>query len=144
MDRDDDRPRVGVGVIVVRDGRVLVGERLGAHGAHTWALPGGHLEFGEHVAACAARELAEETGLVIDPAAIAPGPYTSDLFAAERRHYVTLFVVAPLPSDGAEPQRREPHKCAQWRWCRWSALPQPLFAPLATLVRSGWQPPGAD
>lgn len=126
MDAGERRPRVGVGVIVVRDGQVLVGERLGAHGAHTWALPGGHLEFGEDVAACAARELAEETGLAIDPAAIGPGPYTSDLFAAEQRHYVTL----------------EPAKCAQWRWCRWHELPRPLFAPLATLVASGWVPPG--
>lgn len=142
MDGGSERPRVGV--IVVRDGLVLVGERLGAHGAGTWALPGGHLEFGEDVAACAARELAEETGLMIDAAAIVPGPYTSDLFAAERRHYVTLFVVAALPAGGAEARRLEPHKCAQWRWCRWNALPRPLFAPLATLVRSGWRPPGTD
>lgn len=142
MDAGERRPRVGVGVIVVRDGQVLVGERLGAHGAHTWALPGGHLEFGEDVAACAARELAEETGLAIDPATIGPGPYTSDLFAAEQRHYVTLFVVARLAPGGDEPRRLEPAKCAQWRWCRWQALPRPLFAPLATLVASGWVPPG--
>ena len=43
-------PRVGVGVIVQRDGRILLGKRLGAHGEGTWALPGGHLEFGESVA----------------------------------------------------------------------------------------------
>jgi len=83
---------VGVGVIVRRDGRVLLGRRSGAHGADTWALPGGHLEFGETVEHCAAREVLEETGLVID--AVMPGPYTSDVFADEGRHYVTLFVVA--------------------------------------------------
>lgn len=136
----NERPRVGVGVIVLRDGLVLVGERIGSHGAHTWALPGGHLEFGESVAACAVRELAEETGLALDPAALVPGPYTSDLFEAEQRHYVTLFVVATVPA-GAEAQRLEPAKCAQWRWCRWDALPDPLFAPLGTLRASGWRPP---
>ena len=50
-------PRVGVAVIVVRDGRVLVGRRRSAsHGDGMWQFPGGHLEFGETVEACAARE----------------------------------------------------------------------------------------
>ena len=59
----NDYPRVGIGVIVMRNGLVLLGERIGAHGAGTWALPGGHLEFGESVEQCARREVWEETGL---------------------------------------------------------------------------------
>lgn len=136
--KDAEVPRVGVGVIVVRDGRVLLGERRGSHGAGSWALPGGHLEFGEDVAHCAARELAEETGLVATgfDAAL----YTSDVFEAEGRHYVTLFVVAT--GVQGEPRVREPDKCSGWHWCEWDSLPAPLFAPLATLVRSGWRPSG--
>jgi 8-oxo-dGTP diphosphatase len=130
-------PRVGVGVIVQRDGRVLLGLRSGSHGAGTWALPGGHLEFGETVAQCAAREVLEETGLVIDD--VTPGPYTSDVFAEAGRHYVTLFVVAR--SRHGEPQVCEPTKCATWQWFAWTALPYPLFAPLQTLQRSGYVPP---
>jgi 8-oxo-dGTP diphosphatase len=132
-------PRVGVGVIVLRGGRVLLGLRRGAHGAGTWALPGGHLEFGETVEQCAAREVHEETGLVVD--AVARGPYTSDVFACEGKHYVTLFVLAQ--ATRGEPALREPAKCAAWRWCRWSELPVPLFAPLATLHASGFVPEGA-
>ena len=128
-----------MGVIVLREGRVLLGRRLGSHGKGTWAFPGGHLEFGEDVETCARREVLEETGLTID--AVARGPFTSDVFAGERKHHVTIFVVAFVADGGArEPQLREPDKCAEWRWFPWSALPQPLFAPVQSLVSSGYVP----
>ena len=127
---------VGVGAIVLRDGLVLLGRRIGSHGAGTWALPGGHLELGESVAECAAREVREEAGLELE--AIGPGPYTSDVFASEGKHYITLFVVAQ--SSSGHPVVCEPDKCAGWQWFLWSALPQPLFQPLATLHASGFVP----
>jgi len=136
--KDLPAPRVGVGVIVVRDGHVLVGERRGAHGAHTWAFPGGHLEHGESIEACAARELLEETGLVA--ARFTLGPYTNDVFADEQKHYVTLFAIAH--GVVGEPAILEPEKCAGWSWCRWTELPSPRFAPLDALVRSGFVPDG--
>jgi 8-oxo-dGTP diphosphatase len=48
--------RVGVAAVILREGRVLLGERIGSHGAHTWATPGGHLEWGESIEECAKRE----------------------------------------------------------------------------------------
>lgn len=129
-------PRVGVGVVVVRDGRVLLGERRGAHGAGAWALPGGHLEHGETVEACTRRELEEETGLV--GGRCSPGPWVSNVFAPEGLHYVTVFMVVRDPLG--EPVVREPTKCAGWRWCAWDDLPTPLFAPLASLRATGFTP----
>ena len=130
--------RVGVGVLIVRDGRVLLGVRRGSHGAGTWAPPGGHLEFGESVEACARREAAEETGLAL--AAVEPGPYTVDTFPEEGKHYVTLFALATAPEG--EPRALEPDKTAAWEWHDWRALPAPLFAPLASLLARGFVPPG--
>lgn len=135
---DGGRTQVGVGVLIVRDGRVLLGERLGSHGAGSWAPPGGHLEFGETADACARREVLEETGLTLG--ALHLGPYSVDAFPEVGRHYATLFVVA-LESIG-EPERREPAKCAGWTWWPWDALPAPLFAPLASLRARGYTPPG--
>lgn len=60
-------PRVGVGVFVINEkDHVLLGKRTGSHGAGTLALPGGHLELHESFQECAAREVLEETGLLVD------------------------------------------------------------------------------
>jgi 8-oxo-dGTP diphosphatase len=56
-------PRVGVGAVCVRDGRLLLVRRGRGAAAGAWALPGGHLEAAETLAAGVARELEEETGL---------------------------------------------------------------------------------
>jgi 8-oxo-dGTP diphosphatase len=57
--------RVGIGVFVWKDGKFLMGKRLGSHGSGTWSIPGGHLEFDETWQQCAVREVLEETGLKI-------------------------------------------------------------------------------
>jgi 8-oxo-dGTP diphosphatase len=131
-------PRLGIGVLVFdAAGRVLLGRRRGSHGAGTWSAPGGHLEWGESFETCARREVAEETGLLLG--ALQTGPVTNDVFEAEGRHYATLVMLARHP--GGTPQRLEPDKCEAWDWFDWQALPQPLFAPLASLKASGWMPP---
>jgi len=132
-------PNIGVGVIVLRDGLVLLGERIGSHGARTWAFPGGHLEFGESVEQCAKREVFEEAGLKLGQ--ISEGPFTNDVFVAEGKHYVTLFVVAHGVKD--KPRVLEPTKCARWSWFRWSAFPEPLFLPVQSLRSTGFVPEGA-
>jgi 8-oxo-dGTP diphosphatase len=132
-------PKVGVGVLVVRDGHVLLGRRRGSHGAGTWSAPGGRLEFGESIEHCARRELLEETGLEIGPVEL--GPYTNDVFLEEREHFVTLLVVAR--SAIGTPTNLEPDKCEGWSWFKWSELPTPMFTPLKNLVAAGYSPSDA-
>jgi 8-oxo-dGTP diphosphatase len=129
-------PRVGVGVCICRDGKVLLGKRAGSHGEGTWSFPGGHLEFGESIEDCAHRETLEETGLEIER--IRVGPYTNDFFPAEEKHYITLFVIAH--SSQGQPQRVEPHKCLEWKWFDWRSLPTPLFVPIQNLKKTGFNP----
>lgn len=128
--------RIGVGVIVRRGTKVLVGSRRGSHGAGSWALPGGHLDEGETPEACARREVLEETGLEITD--LRRGPWSHDRFEEEGKEYVTLFVVADARTG--DPEIREPTKCAEWRWCEWSELPTPLFPPLRSLTERGYRP----
>lgn len=133
--------RVGVGVIIVRNRKVLLGLRTGSHGAGTWAFPGGHLEFGESVEDCARREALEETGLVLGEMTAAT--YTNDIMPAEGKHYVTCYVQAV--AGPGEPIVLEPHKCVRWEWFDWDdfRLPRPLFLPLQNLVDQGFIPKGA-
>lgn len=125
-----NRPKVGVGVAVLRDNQVLLGKRIGSHGEGEWAFPGGHLEFGETVEACARRELLKETG--IRALALETGGWSSDVMT-EDKHYITLFAI--VRSFEGEPQLLEPDKCAGWQWFPLNALPEPLFAPIHTFLK---------
>ena len=129
-------PRIGVGVIVIRDGLVLLGLRRGSTGSGTWALPGGRVEPGESIEQCAIRETREETGLEIGR--LSRGPRSDDVI--EGTQFITHFVVAH--SDSGEPVALEPEKCPQWHWFRWSELPAPLFQPLASVRGRGYVPDG--
>lgn len=132
-------PQVGVGVLIFRDGRLLLGRRKGSHGAGCWSAPGGHLEFGETPEACARREVLEETGLTLGP--LVHGPWGNDIFTNEQKHYVTLFCITQLGVGEGEPDNREPEKCEGWQWFDWHKLPQPLFLPLKNLIEAlGPQP----
>jgi 8-oxo-dGTP diphosphatase len=59
-------PAVGVAVVVRRGNDILWGRRAGGQYAGAWCLPCGYVEWGEEVRAAAAREFAEETGLVVE------------------------------------------------------------------------------
>jgi 8-oxo-dGTP diphosphatase len=122
-----EQVRVGVGVII-RDGeRLLVMRRTGAHGAGTWGLPGGHMEFGESPERTAVREAAEEVGLVVD--AVARAGYTDDPMPDIGRHYVTLFVECAVVSG--EARVLEPDKATELAWLTPSELRErDLFLPL--------------
>lgn len=128
--------RVGVAVVIrrMRDGSdvMLVGRRKGSHGAGTWTVPGGHLEFGESVEDCARREVLEETGLEL--LTVSKGfACTNDVFTEEGKHYITVWVEGTV-NDRAVAQNLEPEKCDGWEWCTGRAIPKPRFLGLENLM----------
>ena len=67
MKRDyPDRPIVGVGAVIVQDGRAVIVQRGGEPLKGHWSIPGGVVELGETLRQAAAREAVEETGLVVE------------------------------------------------------------------------------
>jgi len=129
--------RVGVGAVVRREGspNILLGLRLGSHGAGTWALPGGHLEVGESFEGCAMRELAEETG-ISTVTKVRVLPFTSnDIMPLDGKHYVTVFVALTVAADATVSLMETSH--TEWRWIAMDQMPGPIFAPFQALLNSG-------
>lgn len=133
-----ERPKVGIGVIVMKDGRFLMGWRKASHGSGTWCPPGGHLEYGETPEECAMRETLEETGMKIKN--IRFGFATNDIFGDDKKHYVTLNMVAEWESG--KPRAMEPGKVSEWRWFSWDEIPEKVFKSVQNMLRQGFRPDG--
>lgn len=133
---EDNNPKVGLGVAIIRNGKILFGKRKNSHGEGSWCFPGGHLEFGESWEECARRETLEETGLEIENIRFATA--TNDLFKKENKHYITILMVA----DWVEGEARilEPEKCEKWDWFDWNEQPSPLFMPQQNLNKKNFNP----
>jgi len=117
--------RVGVAVFIWKNGRFLMQRRLGAHGAGSWSVPGGNVEFGESLEACVRREVTEETGLQIKNVHFMTA--TNDHFKTEGKHYITIWMTSDWAAG--EAAIMEPTKCSAQRWCDGQSLPEPLFEP---------------
>jgi 8-oxo-dGTP diphosphatase len=61
-----EQPVLGVGAVIVEDDKLLVVKRGREPGRGQWAVPGGKVHRGETLAAAAAREAYEETGLRVE------------------------------------------------------------------------------
>jgi 8-oxo-dGTP diphosphatase len=60
-------PLVGVGAVIVHEGRVLLVQRGREPMKGRWTIPGGLVEIGESLHEAVVRETREETGLEVEP-----------------------------------------------------------------------------
>jgi 8-oxo-dGTP diphosphatase len=88
-----DRPVVGVGGVVIENGRALLIKRGSEPLLGQWSIPGGTLELGESLQEGVARELLEETGLEVQ---------VLDMIEAFDR--IFLDSAAPDPGKKARPK----------------------------------------
>ena len=96
-----EAPRVGVGVVVLKDGHVLLVRRNRPPAEGKWRIPGGLVDLGETTEAAAVREVGEECGLSVRLHGLAGvvERIISDPGGRIRYHYVLIDYVA-IPESG--------------------------------------------
>lgn len=127
----DKKIGVGFGVMILREGKVLLGRRHDdpekadslLKGAGTWTMPGGKLHFGESFEEGAKREVFEETGIKVKDVKV----ICVNNDRVEDAHFVTIGLLCEDFEGGAEV--REPEEIVEWRWFSLEELPSPLYFP---------------
>jgi 8-oxo-dGTP diphosphatase len=122
--RYPERPYVGIGGIIVHEGRVVLVKRRFEPLAGQWSIPGGAVETGETLEACLVREMAEETGFVVEigPVVEVLDRITHDDDGKVLYHFVLIdYLCWPVGgelragSDVAEAVLAEPSELAQFQ-----------------------------
>lgn len=117
------RPKIGIGVMIIKNKRILIGRRgkASSHASGTWSFPGGHLETGESFKSCALREIKEECGVKVKNVRFK--------CVANIKKYGNHHILIGLVADwkSGEPKNLEPEKTANWQWFPINKLPKPLF-----------------
>ena len=118
----DAHPRVGVGVLIIDQNRVLLSLRRRPPEAGCWSILGGRVELFETIESCVIREAREEAGIdvVVDSLLCV----TDHIVGAEKVHWVSPAYLGRIV--GGVPENREPDKAAQVAWFSLGELPEPM------------------
>ncbi|MCL6708371.1 NUDIX domain-containing protein [Pseudomonas sp. R2.Fl] len=119
-----DFPGLGVGLAILRDGKILLYRRMKAPEAGHWNIVGGKIDHMEPAEQAARREAEEETGLSIG--AIDFVSLTEQIIEADDQHWVSLLY--KTSNFTGEPSLTEPDKLSDFGWFDFDALPEPLSA----------------
>jgi 8-oxo-dGTP diphosphatase len=135
---DEKFPRVGCGVMLLRDGKVLLGRRNDdpgkaeseMHGEGTWTVPGGKMDFHDTIFGAAQRELEEETGIKTSNLKI----FSIGNERVYDNHFVTLGFLC-RDFEG-EPKAMESEEITEWRWFGFDELPENVFPPTMKMIKN--------
>lgn len=138
-----DRPIVGVGAVIIHDGRALIVQRAGEPRKGEWTVPGGVLEIGETLRSGTEREVLEETGLVVKA-----GPVVDvfeniwpDAVGKTQFHYVLVDFLCELISG----ELKVATDASDARWITLEELDGwELIGKTAQAIRKGFQMKNAN
>ncbi len=105
---------VGVGAVVLKEDEVLLVRRKYDPCRNCWAIPGGHLEYGERIRDAAARELEEETGIKAEPIGIVWVDEILPQECPDGKHFILIDVLMKPIYPEEEPQAASDALAAQY------------------------------
>lgn len=126
-----ERPLVGVGIMIFKDKKILLGKRLVKEGRGKYQFPGGHLEYMESFEDCAKRECREECGLEIENIRF--------LSIRNQKEYAPchrVMLICSADWTGGEPVNLEPEKNESWQWYDLNKLPEPCLETTLQAIES--------
>ena len=131
MTEENKKVGTGFGVMLVRNGQVLLGKRHTDpdkadsvfRAADVWTMPGGKFEWGETFKEGAARELLEETGIILKKSKVICVNCDKNEFA----HFVTVGFLAE--EFNGEAKVMEPDEITEWQWFSFDNLPKNIYFP---------------
>jgi len=131
-------PGVGFGVMILNEGKVLLGHRHQdpekasslLHGEGTWTMPGGKLNFQENLKEGAIREVFEETGIKVRNLKVIS--LSNDIVSDA--HFVTIGFLAEEFEGKA--QVMEPDEITEWKWFNLDDLPSSLYFPSEKIIKN--------
>jgi ADP-ribose pyrophosphatase YjhB (NUDIX family) len=140
MEEIKQRPKVGVGIMILKDKKVLLGKRhddaekasSDLHGEGTWTMPGGKLDFHETLIDGATREVLEETAIKIDKSKTKIISVSDEI--VPDNHYVTIGFLCE--DFTGEPKVTEPEEITEWKWFGLSSLPEKVFPPSLKMIKA--------
>lgn len=137
---EKQRPKVGVGIMVLKDNKVLLGKRhddagkasSDLHGEGTWTMPGGKLDFHETLKDGACREIFEEIGVKVIPEDLKIISVADEIIPDN--HYVTIGFLCENFEGG--PKVMEPEEITEWKWYNLDELPGKVFPPSLKMIKA--------
>jgi 8-oxo-dGTP diphosphatase len=109
------RPILAVSAAIIRDGKVLIVRRAQPPAKGVYTLPGGGVEVGESLTGAVVREVREETGLAVEPVALAG--YREAIVRDREGRIERHFVILPFAArwTAGEPVLNEELSESKWR-----------------------------
>jgi len=133
-------PLVGVGAVVVQNGRVLLVRRGSQPLKGRWTLPGGMLEVGEALTAGVIREVHEETGLDVEPIELVE---LLDRIHRENGRVRYHYVIADYLCRVVDGRLRAASDADAVRWVEragWNSHSALVLDPITVrVIEKGWQ-----
>ena len=120
-----------VGVMIFKDGKVLLGKRCGIHAPGEYSFPGGRIEYMESFENAVKRETEEEVGIKIKNIRFLN---IANINRYSYRHDISTHFTADWESG--EPRTDEKERIGEWVWYDLDNLPKPLFYPTTIMIDS--------